>query len=76
MFYVERLRIEEPLWQALTYVWCPLFIAVCLFLVGSTFFNRQTKRLRWQLPLLLISALVLAGVVHLDYTSVKVLVMH
>ena len=76
MFYVERLRIEEPLWQALTYVWCPLLIVVCLLLVGGTIFNRQTKHLRWQLPLLLISALVFAGVVHIAFTSVKVLVMH
>jgi uncharacterized membrane protein YgdD (TMEM256/DUF423 family) len=76
MFYVERLRIDEPLWQALTYIWCPLFMALCLILIGCTFFNRQTKRLRWQIPLLLISTLVFAGIVHMAFTSVKVLVMH
>lgn len=76
MFYVEVMRIGQPLWQVLTYFWCPLFFCAGLILVLHTLSSKQKRQLRWAVPLWLASAILFAWVIYMDFTKVRVLAIH
>jgi len=76
MSYAEEIRFGQPLWQLLTYFWCPLFFSIGLSLLLSTLASKQRRQLRWVVLLWLASVTVFAWVLYMDFTKVRVPVVH